>query len=50
MARSITLGVVGDSAAGQANGEGITSFGGTWYVLDPSGMAVKQSGGSSGYP
>jgi hypothetical protein len=31
----------GDSAAGQVNGEGITSFGGTWYALDASGQPVK---------
>jgi hypothetical protein len=38
----------GDSGSGQANGEGIKSFGGTWYVLNPSGQPVKsKSGGSS---
>jgi predicted lipoprotein with Yx(FWY)xxD motif len=38
----------GDSASGQSNGEGITSFGGTWYVLNPGGQPVKsKSGGSS---
>ena len=36
-----------DSAAGQVNGEGITSFGGTWYVLDASGNPVKSSQSSS---
>lgn len=30
----------GDSSPGQAKGEGITSFGGTWYVLDASGHPV----------
>lgn len=30
----------GDSAPGQANGEGITAFGGTWYVLSTSGNPV----------
>jgi len=44
----------GDSAAGQAKGEGITSFGGTWYALTPSGTLVMpaQSGQSQGnaYP
>ena len=47
----------GDSAPGQANGEGISAFGGTWYVLSASGNPVtsKQSqsgsttGGNSGY-
>jgi predicted lipoprotein with Yx(FWY)xxD motif len=37
----------GDSGPAQSNGQGITSFGGTWYVLDASGDPVK-SGGSSG--
>ena len=43
----------GDNAAGQANGEGITSFGGTWYVLGANGSPVtaRSSGaGSSGTP
>jgi predicted lipoprotein with Yx(FWY)xxD motif len=42
----------GDSGAGQANGQGITSFGGTWYVLDPSGSPVTSGsgGGGGGYP
>ncbi len=47
----------GDSGAGQANGEGIKSFGGIWYALNPAGQPVKSksggsgssSGGSSGY-
>jgi predicted lipoprotein with Yx(FWY)xxD motif len=30
-----------DSGPGQANGEGIQSFGGTWYVLSASGEPVK---------
>jgi predicted lipoprotein with Yx(FWY)xxD motif len=38
----------GDSGSGQANGEGLTSFGGTWYALSPSGNPVKQSS-SGGY-
>lgn len=38
----------GDSAAGDVTGEGITSFGGTWYVLSPAGSVV--TGGSSGAP
>jgi len=50
----------GDSAPGQANGEGIASFGGTWYVLGASGTPVtstahpasspsSSSGGGYGY-
>jgi predicted lipoprotein with Yx(FWY)xxD motif len=39
-----------DSAAGQANGQGLQSFGGTWYVLDSSGQPVTSSGsGGQGY-
>lgn len=39
-----------DSAPGQARGEGITSFGGTWYVLAVSGQPVKSASntGTSG--
>jgi len=43
----------GDSGKGQFHGEGIKSFGGTWYVLSLSGSPVKaatsSSGGSGGY-
>jgi predicted lipoprotein with Yx(FWY)xxD motif len=45
----------GDSGPGQANGEGIKSFGGTWYVLSPTGQPIKSksggsnSGGGGGY-
>jgi predicted lipoprotein with Yx(FWY)xxD motif len=39
----------GDSGPGQAKGQGIKSFGGTWYVLNASGNPVtSSSGGSSG--
>ena len=50
----------GDTGAGQVSGEGIASFGGTWYVLSGKGAPVKaalasstsgggsSSGGSSG--
>jgi len=37
----------GDSAAGQANGEGIHSFGGTWYALNASGEPVMPAGATS---
>ena len=33
----------GDGAAGQANGQGIKSFGGTWYALDASGNPVMKT-------
>jgi predicted lipoprotein with Yx(FWY)xxD motif len=43
-----------DSGPAQANGQGIKSFGGTWYALSPSGTPVIQktspsSGSSNGY-
>ena len=31
----------GDRAPGNVNGQGIVNFGGTWYVVSPSGEAVK---------
>jgi predicted lipoprotein with Yx(FWY)xxD motif len=31
---------VGDSKAGQANGQGLNQFGARWYVLNPAGVAV----------
>lgn len=42
----------GDSGPGQANGQGIKSFGGTWYVLNASGNPITSSSGGSGsgYP
>ena len=39
---------VGDKSAGQAAGEGITSFGGTWYVLGVDGNPVTAGSGSAG--
>jgi predicted lipoprotein with Yx(FWY)xxD motif len=38
----------GDSNPGDGNGQGIQSFGGTWYVLDASGNPVKSGGGGYG--
>lgn len=38
----------GDSAAHQVNGEGIASFGGTWYVLASRGAPVKAASSGSG--
>ena len=48
----------GDPGPGQAKGQRIKSFGGTWYVLNPSGNPVTSSavnggtttGGGYGYP
>lgn len=47
---------VSDTGPGQATGQGIKSFGGTWWVLSPSGNPIKSSGtsgssstGSGGY-
>ena len=37
----------GDSGPGQNNGEGISSFGGTWYAISPTGQPVKA--GAGGY-
>ena len=37
----------GDTAAGQATGEGVASFGGTWYALSASGGLVKSATHSS---
>lgn len=34
---------VGDSAPGQGTGQGINSFGGTWYALSASGTPVGAS-------
>jgi len=38
----------GDSGADKAQGEGLSSFGGTWKVVGPSGSAVAMSSSSSG--
>ena len=37
----------GDTAAGQAHGEGIVSFGGTWHVVTPT-LSVPSGGSNSG--
>jgi predicted lipoprotein with Yx(FWY)xxD motif len=44
----------GDTASGQASGQGSTGFGAPWYVLSPAGKqittgAVSGSGSSGGY-
>lgn len=36
----------GDSAAGTANGVGITSFGGTWHAVNTAGNPAGAAGGS----
>jgi len=36
----------GDTAAGQANGEGINHFGGLWYAVTAAGQAALPSGGT----
>jgi hypothetical protein len=38
----------GDSGPGQAKGQKIKSFGGTWYVLNPAGNLVTSTSGGSG--
>ncbi|HEX4754206.1 MAG TPA: hypothetical protein VH661_00450 [Candidatus Dormibacteraeota bacterium] len=35
----------GDSSAGQVNGQGVMSFGGTWYALQANGQKVNGSSG-----
>ena len=38
----------GDSGPGAAHGQGITGFGGTWYVLNASGTPVTSAPSTSG--
>ncbi len=38
----------GDASPGQVNGNGVTSFGGTWHVAKASGSAASPSASSSG--
>jgi predicted lipoprotein with Yx(FWY)xxD motif len=40
----------GDTNAGQANGEGITSFGGTWHAAKVGGSTDTSSGGGASTP
>lgn len=40
---------VGDTAAGDANGEGISSYGGIWYALQPSGRTLTPGSGGNPY-
>ncbi len=39
---------VQDHAPGDVTGEGVQSFGGTWYALSPDGQPVKATASSSG--
>jgi len=42
----------GDTKAGNTNGQGVSAFGGRWYVISPTGneiTASKSSSGSGGY-
>jgi predicted lipoprotein with Yx(FWY)xxD motif len=38
---------VKDQKAGDTNGEGVTAFGGSWFVLSPAGKQISQSGSGS---
>ncbi len=38
---------VGDHQPGDVSGEGVRTFGGTWYALSASGTPVRQAAGSS---
>jgi predicted lipoprotein with Yx(FWY)xxD motif len=40
----------GDDGQAQTHGEGISSFGGTWYAVSPAGVPVMGSGGSAPMP
>lgn len=40
----------GDSGPGMAKGQGLTNFGGTWYVLNAAGTPVTSSTGVSSSP
>lgn len=40
----------GDSAAGDANGEGINSFGGRWWALSATGSAVTSGSATTSRP
>jgi predicted lipoprotein with Yx(FWY)xxD motif len=40
----------GDSVAGQINGQGIKSSGGTWYAVQASGQPLTSAGAAAGTP
>ena len=37
----------GDSAPGQANGQGLSDFGASWWAVSPAGQEITTSGGGS---
>ena len=39
---------IGDSSAGSAKGQGVSKFGGIWYVLNAAGNPVTMKAGSGG--
>lgn len=41
---------VQDKAPGDVHGEGLQSFGGTWYAVSPDGQPVKSAGSSTATP
>jgi predicted lipoprotein with Yx(FWY)xxD motif len=38
---------IGDGGSGQANGQGIRSFGGSWYAITPAGNPVMSGGNAT---
>jgi predicted lipoprotein with Yx(FWY)xxD motif len=41
---------VGDSASGVANGEGVVSYGGTWWAVSPSGSPATKAASTTTAP
>ena len=41
---------VKDKAPGDVSGQGVKTFGGTWYAVSPSGMAVTTKAAGAGTP
>lgn len=41
---------VKDTGAGQTNGQGISAFGASWYVVAPGGKKIEQGESDPGYP
>ncbi|MHA6758780.1 COG4315 family predicted lipoprotein [Streptacidiphilus sp. PAMC 29251] len=39
-----------DAKPGDVNGQGVTAFGGSWYVVSPSGSAITSSSAATGTP